>query len=135
MRLRIQHETVYRFDTPAARAIEVLRLTPRGHDGQFVVGWRIDVSRDCRLESTTDPFGNAVHSVTIDGPLDELVITAGGEVETQDLAGVVRGQIERMPAMVFLRDTALTEADEAIRTLGADAAATPDTLSAMHALM
>ena len=58
MRLRILHETAYRYATPAGRVVENLRLTPRGHDGQFVANWRIDVDRDCRLDVTTDPFGN-----------------------------------------------------------------------------
>ena len=50
MRLTIRHETAYRYATPASRAIEVLRLTPRGHNGQYVATWRIDVDCDCRLE-------------------------------------------------------------------------------------
>ena len=44
MRLRIAHRTVYRYDPPAAGVIQMLRLTPRNHDGQYVVRWRIDVS-------------------------------------------------------------------------------------------
>ena len=59
MRLRVVHETAYRYKTPASRAIEILRLTPRGHDGQYVVNWRIDIDRDCRLDAAIDPFGNA----------------------------------------------------------------------------
>jgi hypothetical protein len=57
MRLHIAHETIYRYDTPAKSAIELLRLTPRNHDGQFVVRWRIDVSEDCRLQAHEDAFG------------------------------------------------------------------------------
>ena len=98
MRLRIRHETAYVYATPASRAIQTLRLTPRGHDGQFVVDWRIEVDRDCRLDTTVDPFGNTVHSFTVEGPLDGLAIAAEGEVETQDTGGVVTGQVERLPA-------------------------------------
>ena len=87
MRLRIVHETAYRYETPANRAIQVLRLTPRGHDGQFIVNWRIDVDHDCRLDTSTDPFGNIVHGFTVEGPLDSLVITAEGEIETSDTQG------------------------------------------------
>ena len=82
MRLRIRHETSYTYETPAKRAIEVLRLTPRGYDGQFVVDWRIDVDQDCRLDQGVDPFGNTVHSFTVEGPLDDLTIVAEGQVET-----------------------------------------------------
>ena len=137
MRLRILHETAYGYATPASRAIQILRLTPRGHDGQFVVHWRIDVDRDCRLQSSIDPFGNLVHSFTVEGPLDGLTITAQGEVETQDMTGVVRDQVERLPAGVFLRSTPLTEDDAEIRTfardIAADAGGKP--LDVFHALM
>ncbi|HMN86048.1 MAG TPA: transglutaminase family protein [Bauldia sp.] len=121
MRLRIRHETTYRYETPAARAIEILRLTPRGHDSQFVVGWRIEIDRDCRLVASHDPFGNAMHSFTVEGPLDGLVIVAEGEVETQDTNGIISGQVERMPPEVFLRETPLTAADAAIQALAGEA--------------
>jgi transglutaminase-like putative cysteine protease len=137
MRLRITHETAYRYQTPASRAIQILRLTPRGHEGQFVINWRIDIDRDCRLQASTDPFGNRVHSFTVEGPLDGLVITAEGEVETIDMNGVVRDQVERVPAGVFLRETPLTAADEAIRGFAEDVAtsAGPSPLDVFHALM
>ena len=136
MRLRILHETAYRYRTPASRAIEILRITPRGYDGQYVVNWRIDVDRDCRLDAATDPFGNSMHSFTVEGPLDGLTITAEGEVETTDTKGVVSGQVELFPAALFLRDTPLTASDGAIRQFAdAAAAGSPgDTLATMHAL-
>jgi transglutaminase-like putative cysteine protease len=123
MRLRILHETAYRYASPAGRAIQILRLTPRGHEGQFVINWRIDIDRDCRLQASTDPFGNRVHSFTVEGPLDGLVITAEGEVETVDMNGRVREQVERVPAGVFLRETPLTVPDEGIRAFADQIAA------------
>jgi transglutaminase-like putative cysteine protease len=137
MRLRITHETAYRYATPASRAIQILRLTPRGHEGQFVINWRIDIDRDCRLQASTDPFGNRVHSFTVEGPLDGLVITAEGEIETVDMNGVVRDQVERVPAGVFLRDSPLTAADEGIRAFARDVAASAgrSPLDVFHALM
>ncbi|MBN8998136.1 MAG: transglutaminase family protein [Rhizobiales bacterium] len=137
MRLRIVHETAYVFDPPATGAIQTLRLTPRGHDGQFVINWRIEVDQDCRLSTTTDAFGNVLQSFTTEGKLDELVITALGEVETHDMAGMVRGQAERFPTAVFLRDTRLTESDAAIRDFAVSSVgrAPGDPLSRMHALM
>lgn len=137
MRLRILHETAYRYASPAGRAIQILRLTPRGHEGQFVINWRIDIDRDCRLQATTDPFGNRVHSFTVEGPLDGLVITAEGEVETVDMNGLVRDQVERVPAGVFLRETPLTASDEGIRAFADEiaAAAGSKPLDLFHALM
>lgn len=136
MRLRIHHETAYRYGTPASRAIQVLRLTPRGHNGQYVVNWRIDVDRDCRLDSSTDPYGNIMHTFSVEGPLDGLTMVAEGMVETQDTAGIISGQIERLPAAVFLRDTRLTHSDSDIRAM-ADAAlaAGGTTLDVLHGIM
>ena len=65
----------------------MLRLTPRNHDGQYVVRWRIEVSTDCRLDQHEDAFGNITHVFTAEGPLDELTVTVEGEVETHDTAG------------------------------------------------
>jgi transglutaminase-like putative cysteine protease len=135
MRIQIRHETVYRYETPAKSAIQLLRLTPRNHDGQFVVRWRIDVSEDCRLDQHEDAFGNLTHSFTIEGPISELHIGVDGEVDTQDTAGVVRGALERFPPSLFLRETELTKADTAIANFALDAAKSADNeLGRLHAL-
>src|SRR6202161_4399562 len=115
MRLRIAHSSVYRYDPPAAGVIQVLRLTPRNHEGQYVERWRIDVVPDARLAAHEDAFGNITHVFTTDGPLEELRVDVDGAVETQNANGVVRGTVERFPPSLFLRDTALTQADSAIR--------------------
>jgi transglutaminase-like putative cysteine protease len=114
MRLRIAHSMVCDYDPPAAGAIQVLRLTPRNHEGQYVVRWRIDVTPDERLAAHEDAFGNTTHVFTADGPLATLRIEVDGQVETQNTDGVVRGTVERFPPPLFLRDTALTQADPAI---------------------
>jgi transglutaminase-like putative cysteine protease len=64
MRIRISHLTSYRYKTPATSVIQMLRLTPRNHDGQYVARWRIDVSTDCQLDQHEDAFGNITHVFT-----------------------------------------------------------------------
>ena len=137
MRLNIRHETAYRYATPARRAIEVLRLVPRGHNGQYIAAWRIDVDRDCRLDQSTDAFGNLMHEFTLDGPIEELTIVAEGIVETIDTAGVLNGQVERFPPIIYLRDTALTASDALIRDFAREIAgrAGGDRLTLMHTIM
>jgi len=120
MRIRIFHETTYHYDQPPNGVIQTLRLTPRNHDGQFVMDWRIDVSQDCRLNAHEDAFGNITHAFRADGPFSELRVRVDGEVETQDTLGVVRGAVERFPPSLFLRDTPLTHADAAIVDFAAD---------------
>jgi transglutaminase-like putative cysteine protease len=137
MRLRIAHSIVRRYDPPATSAIQVLRLTPRNHEGQYVIDWRIDVSADAKLVGHEDAFGNFTHVFTADGPLEELSVTVDGEVETQDTDGLIRGAVERFPPSLFLRDTTLTRADTAISDFAQQvrAAAGDETLPALHALL
>jgi transglutaminase-like putative cysteine protease len=134
MRIRISHESIYRYDAPVTGVIQTLRLTPRNHDGQYVVFWRIDISEDCRLDSHEDAFGNITHTFTAEGAFTELGVTVDGEVETQDTHGIVRGAIERFPPSLFLRETALTRPDSAILAFAreARAAAGEDALTLLH---
>lgn len=135
MRLRITHETAYRYATPASSVIQILRMEPRSHEGQFVTDWRVELDRDARLQQSPDAFGNTVHSFALSGPLESLTVVATGEVETDDTAGIVRGQVERFPATIFLRDTRLTEADAAIKTFAEEVAAKArDRLETLHSL-
>jgi transglutaminase-like putative cysteine protease len=137
MRLRIAHSSVYRYDPPTTGVIQVLRLTPRNYDGQYVERWRIDVTPDARLTTQEDAFGNITHVFTADGPLDALVVEVDGEVETQNNNGVVHGTVERFPPSLFLRDTMLTQADDAIRAFAAKLrpANGGAELAALHALL
>jgi transglutaminase-like putative cysteine protease len=138
MRIRISHATVYHYDTPPTGVTQLLRLTPRNHDGQYVVNWRVDLSEDCQLYAHEDAFGNVTHTFTAEGPFDELSVAVEGDVEMQDMSGVVSGAIERFPPSMFLRDTPLTQPDAAIAAFAESARAnakTGETLELMHTLM
>jgi len=135
MRICVTHETRYQYGEPAKGVIQTLRLTPRPHDGQYVVDWRIDVSGDCRLDTHEDAFGNITTAYSIDGPLERLRITVEGEVETQDTSGVVRGTVEPFPPSLFLRETPLTEPVAELTTYARDASTGADTLARMHTLL
>jgi len=137
MLIRVSHLTTYRYVTPASSVIQTLRLTPRNHDGQFVMHWRIDVSTDCRLDQHEDAFGNVSHAFTAEGPFNELRVLVEGEVETRDTQGIVRGAVERFPPSLYLRETALTKADDAMSEMasGARAEAGADDLSVLHLLL
>jgi transglutaminase-like putative cysteine protease len=136
MRLSISHRTTYLYTPPASRVTQVLRLTPRNHDGQYVVSWRIDVSADCRLDQHEDAFGNITHAFAADGPLPELTLLVEGEIETRDAQGVVRDAVERFPPSLFLRETELTACDADIAAFAAAARESEDdTLKVLHRLL
>jgi transglutaminase-like putative cysteine protease len=137
MRIRISHATTYTYDTPPVVVTQLLRKTPRNHDGQYVCDWRIELSQDCVLHQHEDAFGNIIHSFSAQGPFSELSVAVEGEVETQDTHGVVRGAVERFPPQLYLRETALTESDAAIVDFAASVRTGngKDTLNLLHDLL
>jgi len=139
MRIRISHATNYRYDTSPTGVTQLLRLTPRNHEGQYVVDWRIDLSIDCQLHQHDDAFGNITHSFTAEGPFRDLSVAVDGVVETQDTHGLVQGAIERFPPAMFLRETPLTQPDVAIVEFAAatrgSAGAGSDRLTLLHELL
>jgi transglutaminase-like putative cysteine protease len=137
MRLKIRHETIYTFETPASAVVQTLRLTPRSHEGQHVVHWRLDVDHNCRLRQSEDAFGNYTHVFATEGHIDRLTVLVEGEVDTQDTGGVVRGAVERFPPALYLRETDLTTPDLDIAAFAQEAAAAGKgvTLDTLHALL
>jgi transglutaminase-like putative cysteine protease len=137
MRIRIHHAIAYAYEAPPTGVTQMLRLTPRNHDGQYVVDWRIDLSRDCQLHQHEDAFGNITHWFTAEGPFDALTIHVEGEVDTTETNGVVSGTLERFPPSLFLRETALTQAEGGIadfaESLRAENSGEP--LALLHALL
>jgi transglutaminase-like putative cysteine protease len=139
MHIRISHETIYHYDTPAKMATQILRLTPRNHDGQYVANWRVDLSENCRLHRSEDAFGNTMHTFTAEGEFQTLRIGVEGVVDTLDTAGVIRGTVERFPPRLFLRTTPTTMPDADIvsfaQTTRASAGQRADKISILHAFL
>ena len=137
MRIRISHSTIYAYETPPTGVTQILRLTPRDHDGQHVVAWRTDISEDCLLHQHEDAFCNITHSFTAEGPFTKLTVEVDGEVDTQNTDGVVRGAVERFPPQLYLRETPLTQTDPAIVEFAqaTRAGSGSDSLSLLHDLM
>ena len=136
MHLRIRHEIQCRFDVPARNLVSVLRLSPRSHEGQHVTDWWIDADIDCGLRAGDDEYGNLTHTFSTGGPIGGIKITAAGTVDTFDTAGVTRSTAERLPIPIFLRETALTAADEPLRAFAESCVAGQDSvLGKLHAIM
>lgn len=136
MRLRIRHDIIHRFEVPAKSLLEILRLAPRSFEGQHVVSWRVNVDADCQLKASEDCFGNCTHGFSIAGPQAELSLQVDGEIETFDMAGVVRGAPERFPPELFLRETPDTIPDAELRDFAKSCVSGQDgDLGRSHALM
>lgn len=109
MHLNIEHSTRYAYDTPVDYTIQQLRLTPQDGFGQRVKRWELRVNGQIRPHG--DAHGNAMHTLVMDQPHQEVHITAVGEVETGlDLPPAV----DLLPLPVYLRATPLTTVDAAL---------------------
>lgn len=111
MLLSVWHSTVYRYATEVARSTQYIRLSPAANARQRVVDWSVDLPAPS--VTMTDAFENLTHVLTLDAPHQAIRLVARGRVEVDDVdEGVPAGRIN---PRVFLRDTPLTEPDDAMR--------------------
>jgi transglutaminase-like putative cysteine protease len=134
MRIAVEHVTRYRFTEPQARIVQMLRLTPGDTRDQTVVSWMIGVDCDARLRDSIDGFGNAVTMLYAEGPIEAIEVTVHGEVLTGDTSGIVRGSVEPLPPLLYLRATPRTVAGPELAQFARDANGTHDPLERMHRL-
>lgn len=81
MILRVTHTTTYRYSAPVSRTVNEAHLRPRDTDRQHCQDHAIVIEPAPSSRSERrDRFGNQVTSFAVDGPLDELVVTATSEV-------------------------------------------------------
>ncbi len=132
MRLTIRHETQHEYDPPAKRVSLRLKLFAAKTKAQAPRGWKVSVDGQRVETMLVNGFGDA-EALWFSGPNAATVtIVAEGSFETSNTAGVL-GTLGTAPPGVFLRQTPLTRADNAIRAL-ADKATGNDPLARMHAL-
>ncbi|MFZ5751997.1 MAG: transglutaminase family protein [Pseudomonadota bacterium] len=134
MILTVSHVTTYRYDRPVRGAVQSLRLTPSRFDGQRALSWSAEVEGGIRGGSFRDGAGDRIEGWSIRGPVSEVRVVVTGEVETTDLAGLLRGHRESVPPAAYLRDTLATRADAALHDLARGATAARDPLDRTHRL-
>lgn len=132
MKLKIVHETTYRYEAPILGLVQSLRLTPSLFEGQRVASWTIDVSQGQRGATFRDGAGDWIEAWTMRGATDEVTVSVHGQVETRDTAGVLRGHREVINPLAYLRTTLRTTPDDALRELAGTAGA--DGLENAHRL-
>lgn len=136
MRLKLRHQTRYEYDSPARGVIQILRLTPRNHETQFVRRWRVEIDADCRLERGEDAYGNITHTFSLESKVESMTILVEGEVDIAGDSGIVRGTFERFPLPFWCSQTGLTQHDAAIELFASDLLAQEggDSLAFLHRL-
>ncbi len=121
MLLQIEHRTTYRYDQPMRHVTQSMRMQPSRFEGQRVIDWNIGVEGASFGSALTDGAGDQLITMSLFGPVSELVIVVAGTVETIDCAGVLRGHRESVSPRAYLRTAPSIRPDEALRTLAAQA--------------
>ncbi|MGI2031408.1 transglutaminase family protein [Rhizobium panacihumi] len=134
MRLKITHTTEYLYDAPVPYSLQRLRLTPVDTPAQKVLSWQIDVEGAAVEAGYADQYGNRTELVSTEGDAHTIRITASGEVETSDKAGVFGPHQGFCPLWLFLRETARTKPGKLTRELSRGLSGDSE-LAKMHALM
>lgn len=134
MILTINHTTRYSYDSPVDYALQQVRLTPPNTAQQDVRAWALNVEGGKIETQYRDHNGGQVHLVSVDRGAQEIAITAAGEVETEDTAGVLGKVYGPAPLWYFKQSTPLTEAGPGIKALAGHLASASDLLAALHAL-
>lgn len=117
MRLRIHHQTSYRYDVPVHYALQQLRLRPKPGPGQSVLAWTLDIDGGRQELEFQDHHGNLVDLVSLDPGQHEVHISCDGEVDTVDQAGIVGRHEGPAPLWYYERNTDLTHPGPATRKL------------------
>ncbi|SAK75461.1 transglutaminase domain-containing protein [Caballeronia hypogeia] len=116
MLLTIHHDIRYRYAAPVTYSIQQFRVTPASGASQIVRHWHVEAPG--KLDATRDAYGNALHTLVLTKPHNEIHVSVSGEVETEALAdGRLYDEAGPIPLEHFTCATALTTPDEAIRDL------------------
>ncbi len=133
MRLTVRHITTYAYAPPVDRCALRLRLYPSTFDSQRVLSWSVAVNGRNVPALLTNATGGRESIWTCNEATEAVEIVAGGEIETSDAAGVLRGLRDLVRPGVYLRTTPLTQPDARLKALGENTAGVT-TLQRLHAL-
>jgi transglutaminase-like putative cysteine protease len=115
MRFKVTHELNYTYDSPVRLSTQYLRLTPRDTARQKVINWKIETPGQAMR--TSDGYGNILHVLTLDKPVSEIWIHAGGIVETSTLDEPSDFTGTPLSPLLFLRPTGLTRVDASLAAI------------------
>jgi transglutaminase-like putative cysteine protease len=133
MDLSINHRTVYHYATPVQQVALLMRLRPTICAQQTIHEWTVSVQGSGFDRFNNNSIGDDQGHHLAHGPISKLVIEAFGRVTTQSESGLISGFLRETPAELFLRQSALTQADSAMVAL-AQSIDEKSTLDQLHSL-
>jgi len=134
MELTIEHTTQYRFDRPAERGLQRVRLRPRSMQLQTIDIWDLEFDGASRELDFFDEHQNWVDLLSFEPDSTGITITARGIVNTHDGAGVIDEPFNKFPLWLLSRPTQLTEPGPATQALVTDFAGKPGSPELFHDL-
>lgn len=134
MRISIRHETRYDYAEPVAGVFMRLRLWPRSTAGQTVERWQVTVNGGEIAPLIANGYGDGETVWRAPGRVEAVTIVAEGDVATLDCQGVTPALPGEVRQSMFLRDTPLTQPDDALRALADQASRAEGELASLHAL-
>ena len=86
MRIRVHHETTYRYQAPLKYSVMIVRLSPQSGPEQHVLDWRVEAPG--HLAPFRDHHGNRAMCLFLGEAHEEVTVIARGLVETVETHGV-----------------------------------------------
>lgn len=137
MLLSIRHTTTYDYDRPVPFALQRLRLIPRTGNGQTVHAWQTQVLGGEKQVRFADAFQNEVELVKVAARTTRIEIVSAGQVETEDVGGVIGKHTGYAPLWLFQESTPATAPGNGIRQLAVrlrEECSEVDDIALLHAL-
>jgi transglutaminase-like putative cysteine protease len=134
MRLKIHHRTEYSYAAAVPHALQRVRLVPASGATQTVVSWSLRVEGAKEEVQYFDQFGNDTRLLSVAGAPHLIAFDAAGEIETKDTSGVTGEHHGFTPLWLYLRQTQLTTAGDAITGLAKKVGKGTE-IERLHALM
>lgn len=133
MRLKIRHETHYRYDPPAISGLQQLRKRPKSGHQQQVLSWGVTITGGQRQLSFTDHHRNHVDLISFEGNVTQLTVCVEGEVELEETHGVIGRHLGPAPLWLYQKQTDRTKAGASVKQLLRDLPS-GEALSRLHGL-
>lgn len=134
MLLKIAHTSQYSYDVPVQYGLQRLHQTPKSRIGQNVVSWSTQLQGANEEVSYSDHFNNVTALISVEPGTQLVEIVSSGEIETQDISGIVGRHVDMTPLWLFRRETALTKPTAGLKALAEEVHGNDD-VSRMHSLL
>jgi len=116
MRLRVEHETVFTYDSPITEGYTELRLRPLDNGGQRCLSFALETEPRAEVRGYTDRFGNDVRHFDVLAPHQRLRVLARSEVSTAEAFADEESDLRPLDRHDYLSPSRFVPFDESLRS-------------------